>query len=191
MPTRSFVHIADLPEGSGGSRRAVEVEMSRLAKAGAVRSVRKGLYWKGPRTRSGMVPPSPRELGVAVGGVGSGPSGISAARFLGLTTQVPAVTDVAVPGRAPDPVDEVVFHSRPYERAVLGLRPAEVAVLEMLRVWPRAAEDDWSALADRVMKLRESGEIRPRVVTQAANREHVPAVRDLWNALLMAPRLAQ
>ena len=78
-----------------------------------------------------MLPPTPAEVGVAVGGPGSGPSDLAAAKFLGLTTQVPVTMDMAVPGRAPADVPGIEFRSRPHTRALLGLKPAEVDVLEV------------------------------------------------------------
>ena len=186
MPSRSFVSVRDLElpvEGRRMSKRAVEVELSRLAKAGIVRGVRKGLYWKGVETPSGMLPPTSTELGLAVGGPGTGPADVSAARFLGLTTQVPVVVDMAVPGRAPSPTADVVFHARPYSRATSRLRPAEVAVLEVLRIWPSGVEEDWEFLAERVTALCGMGTIRPECVSEAADQEHAPVVRDLWREL--------
>jgi hypothetical protein len=184
LPERSFVRVRDLREGSGGTPRGVEVAISRLAQAGLVSPIRKGLYWKGPKTRSGMLPPTPAEVGVAVGGPGSGPADLAAARFLGMTTQVPVKVDMAVPGRAPAALPDVQFHSRPYSRAVRGLKPVEVAVLEVLRIWPSGVEEDWEVLQERIADLAESGVLRTHLVTAAIADERTPAVRALWKELL-------
>ena len=184
LPVRSFVRVRDLHVGAESSSRAVEVAISRLAGAGLVTSVRKGLYWKGPRTSKGMLPPTSAEVGVAIGGPGSGPSDLAAARFLGLTTQVPVKMDVALPGRAPASVPGIEFHSRPYTRAVRSLKPAEVAVLEVLRMWPSGVEEDWETLRERVGELLVSGVVRPDLVSAAVADEHTPAVRGRWRELL-------
>ena len=183
LPDRSFVRVRDLEEDGVISTRAAEVAMSRLAHAGVVSPIRKGLYWKGPQTRTGMLPPTPAEVGVAVGGPGSGPSDLSAARFLGLTTQVPVKMDMAVPGRAPVGVSGIEFHSRPYTRAMHGLKPVEVAVLEVLRMWPSGVEDDWETLRESVADLVRTGIVRADKVSAAVADEHTPAVRGLWGEL--------
>ena len=61
------------------------------------------LYWKGPRTPVGMPLPRAFDVGMAIAGPGAGPACVSAAAFLGLTTQVPSVDTIAVPGRTPTP----------------------------------------------------------------------------------------
>ena len=184
LPDRSFVRVRDLDEGRDLSTRAVEVAMSRLAHAGVVNSIRKGLYWKGPRTSAGMLPPTPAEVGLVIGGPGSGPSDLAAVRFLGLTTQVPVNMDMAVPGRAPAGVPGITFHSRSYSRAMRGLRPAEVAVLEVLRMWPSGVEDDWEALRNRVTDLVTQGIVRTEHMSAAVAEERTPGARTLWHELV-------
>jgi hypothetical protein len=130
-----------------------------------------------------MLPPLPGELGLEIGGPGSGPCGLSAARFLGLTTQVPVKMDIAVPGRAPMPVAGVEFHSRPYSRLLCRLKPAEVAVIEVLRSWPSGVEADWQALSARVSLLVLEGVVRPEVVSLAISEERTPLVRNHWRDL--------
>ena len=82
----------------GGSRSGVESAFSRLSAAGDVLRVRKGLYWKGTTTPLGMSPPRIDEIALELGGRGSGPAGVAAANWLGLTAQVPATFLAAVPG---------------------------------------------------------------------------------------------
>lgn len=183
LQDRTFVTVSELVASNGGASRAVEVAISRLAQSGSLAQIRKGLYWKGPQGPHGMLPPTPIELGVAIGGPGSGPSDVSAARFLGLTTQVPVMTHVAVPGRAPTQVPGIGFHARPYSRSSHALKPAEVAVLEVLRIWPSGVEVDWEVLRDRVAELKARGFIRPPVLTAALADERTPAVRQLWHLL--------
>lgn len=90
------------PEDFGGSPGAVAGALSRMARAGDVRRVRRGLYWRGTTTRLGMAPPPPDRLaGEVVSVTGSGPAGWSAALALGLSTQVARHETIAVPGRAP------------------------------------------------------------------------------------------
>lgn len=178
-PVRCFIWPARLE----GSRRAIEVEMSRLAAEGEVVRIRKGLYWKGPRTQVGMPLPRALDVGMEVAGPGSGPAGVSAANIRGLTTQVPAVEKVAVAGRVPAPVAGVRFVSRSIERRIGGLRPVEIVLLEVLRDGSSVIEQPWASVATVVERLIDAGEVRPGVLpTQLRHEPHV-AARQRWNDL--------
>lgn len=157
--------------------------MSRLAAEGEVVRVRRGLYWKGPKTRVGMPLPRPIEVALEVAGPGSGPAGVSAAHELGLTTQVPATEQVAVAGRVPSPVPGVRFVARSIERRLGGLRPVEVALLEVLRDGPRTVEGPWGKVAEVTQQLVATGEIRPEVIAGQLPYEHHVAARQRWSEL--------
>jgi len=165
-----------------GSDRAVESSLSRLAAEGELLRVRKGLYWRGKPTRFGMTRPSALRVALAVVGPGAGPSGVAAAALLGLTTQVPATVEVAVPGTIPTPIPGVRFRSRPYARREHRLTPIEIAVLEVLRD-PDAAEVPWSQVEHRIGELIRSGEVRGDVVGHAAISEPRVNARQRWMAL--------
>jgi hypothetical protein len=133
-----------------------------------------------------MPPPTLAEVGVAVGGPGSGPSDLAAAKFLGLTTQVPVTMDMAVPGRAQAGVPGIEFRSRPYTRALRGLKPAEVDVLEVARMWPSAVDENRDALHDRLADPATKGIVRTELVSAAVADERTPTVRRLWEKLVEA-----
>jgi hypothetical protein len=179
-PAGTFFTRADF----SGPDSAVESALSRLAASGVLLRVRRGLYWKGKATRFGMTYPTPLQVALHVGGQGSGPAGVAAAHMLGLTTQVPSTTEVAVPGRVPEPLDGVRFRARSYGRRLRELRPLEVAVLEVLRD-PHAADVDWPIIAERVTQLVGRGAIRPGVLRDEAGDEAVPAVRERLRALAL------
>lgn len=168
-----------------GSDRAVESALSRLAAAGELIRVRKGLYWRGKQTRFGMTRPGPLEVAMEVAGPGSGPAGVAAAHMLGLTTQVPATVEVAAPGKVPDPIKGVRFRSRPYSRQAHKLRPIEVAVLEILRD-PGASELSWSDIEGRLAALLETDVVRTSVLSREAAEEPSPRVRERWAELVAA-----
>lgn len=175
-PRRTFISVDEF----SGSRRAVECALSRIAANGDVVRVRKGLYWKGPITRFGVVPPRPADVALEVAGLGAGLAELSAAHLLGMTTQVPSVAVVAVPGRAPAPVAGTRFVSRSIERRIAGLRPVEVAVLELLRSGPGTVEKPWSDLASIVAHLAAAGELRLDTLESTAALEHHVATRERW-----------
>ena len=183
LPEESFIRVRDLEVRIGAARHAIEVIMSRLSAEDVVQSIGRGVYWKGPRTRDGMLAPTASQVGIEIAGPGSGPAELSAVKFLGLTTQVPVSVHIAVPGRAPAPLGGITFHSRPYSRALRQLRPAEVAVLETLRIWPSGTEEDWNVLRVRVAKLIKQGIIRHQSVTAALCDERTPVVRRHWETL--------
>lgn len=165
-----------------GSDRAVESALSRLAAEGELIRVRKGLYWRGKKTRFGMTHPSSLEAAVEVAGTGAGPSGVAAAHLLGLTSQVPATVEVAVPGTTPEPLRGVRFRSRPYTRRERRLTPVEVAVLEVLRD-PDAAEAPWPKVARRIRELVDDGKVREKILGAEAAEEPRVKARELWAAV--------
>jgi len=150
---------------------------------GEVVRVRKGLYWKGPSTRLGMPLPRAYDIALEVAGPGAGPAELSAAHVLGLTTQVPAVEVVAVPGRCPAPVDGVRFVSRSIERRLAALRPPEVAVLEVVRQGPAVVEASWTKVRRCVSKLAEQGEVRIAMIAERVAIEHHVGARERWSVI--------
>ena len=179
LPEGSFVVVRDVD----GSRSAVESAFSRLSAAGDVLRVRKGLYWKGTTTPLGMSPPRTEEVALQLGGAGSGPAGVTAANWLGLTSQVPATFLAAVPGRTPGPCPGVRFTQRPIARLLHSLTPDEVAVLEVLRAGPAVVETPWEELPDVIARLAASGTVRLDVLDEAAITEPHRQARARWSAI--------
>jgi hypothetical protein len=176
------------PSDFDGSPGAVAKALSRLADAGELRRVRRGLYWRGTPTRLGMAPPSPARIAEEVAGSpGIGPAGLSAALALGLATQVPRSDMIAVPARVPRNPGAVRLVSRAAStrRRSERLRPAEVALLEVLRDWPGLVELPAADAADRVASLLDDGSIRVGKLVRASATEP-PRVRERLRHLLAA-----
>lgn len=181
-----------------GVQHAVEIALSRAEKDGTLVRVHRGLYWKGTKTRFGSTRPDPMAAALAVAKSsghprGVGPCGWTASHALGLSTQVPAVTHVAVAGRPPRGVKGVAFHQRAVGGRA-GLRPLEVAVLEVLREYPHKVEADWQSVVDRVRSLAHTGDVDVQLVLHAASLERHQAVRERASALardLQAPTSAR
>ena len=131
----------------------------------------------------GMGRPHPLDVALHVGGPGTGPAGFSAAAMLGLTTQVPATIEVAVPGWLPTPPAGVRFTRRHPSRREFRLKPAEVALLEVLRDWPLTVESSWDDLVERARELIADSTIRPSAVTKEVEAAHRRAARDAWYRL--------
>jgi Family of unknown function (DUF6088) len=176
------------PEDFDASPDAVTKTLSRLSAAGELSRIRRGLYWRGAPTRLGMAPPTPERLTDEVlGDAGTGPSGWSAALALGLSTQVPRRETISVPGRAPRTPDTIRFVSRAAstKRRDERLRPAEVALFEVLRDWDGLVDISTHDALDRVAHLIDSGALRPDRLVRASATEP-PRVRERLRRLLTA-----
>ena len=174
------------PEDFDGSPDAVAQALSRLARSGEVRRVRRGLYWRGAPTRLGMAPPPAGRLARAVtGGTGSGPAGWSAALALGLSTQVARREAIAVPGRSPRSPGSIRYVSRAAstKRRDERLRPTEVALLEVLRDWEGLVEVPAADAVARIEHLASDGTLRLDRVARASATEP-PRVRERLRHLL-------
>lgn len=178
---RRFFRLDDF----NGPRPAVDRELCRLVAAGELRRIRNGLYWRGPKTLLGMAYPTTDELlAQLLAGCTYGPAGLSAANELGLTTQVPARTTVAVVGRPPRDLPTLRFVQRAgcRGRQAAGLLPAEIAVLEALTDADDLLEDP-AQLGARFEQLVAADAVRPDALRQAATTEP-RRVRDRLDVLL-------
>lgn len=161
-----------------GPRGPIETALSRLEDRGELRRVRKGLYFKGVRSRFGSGTPRVEDIVYKVCGTkGVGPTGWTASRILGLSTQLPARQEFAVLGSLPTNIPGVRFHSRK-NLTRIELNPREVAVLETLRAWPAHSEASWDELVKRVARLRDEGAVNLERLAKVAMRERSPALRQ-------------
>ena len=165
------------PQDLTGSPSSVHHTLADLVREGELQHVRKGLYWRGTHTVLGMSPPSTDALVAELAGRdGVGPSDLSAALMLRVSTQVPRRAQVAVPTRVPQGIAAIEFSSRAARsgRRAAKLGAREVALLEVLEGWERLveipAEQAWGRLRD----LISSGSVRPAALARAAKTE--PAV---------------
>ena len=87
-----------------GTRGAIDMALSRLAKIGDVRRVGRGLYdYPRKHDKLGALSPDPDRLAAALAtqsGDSLAPSGAAAANSLGISTQVPAKVSYATSGRS-------------------------------------------------------------------------------------------
>lgn len=174
------------PDDFDGPPEAVAKALSRLADAGDLRRVRRGLYWRGTATRLGMAPPPPARLVEEVtGSPGIGPAGLSAALALGLATQVPRNETIAVPGRPPRNPGSLRLVSRAAstKRQSERLRPAEVALFEVLRDWPGLVELPTIDAVHHIATLLNPDNIRLDKLVRASATEP-PRVRERLRNLL-------
>jgi len=178
-PTGTFFRPGDF----AGSSSAIETTLSRLAREGRLLRVRRGLYWKGVRSRFGSGSPDSLDVALELAGPkGVGPTGWTASHALGLTTQVPPFAELAIAGRhAPKAPTGVRFHTRSnLNRLSLGFH--EIAVLEVLRDWPAKTDSDWPSLAGTV-----EGLVKDKLVNLGRLKRNLagepPEVRKLVSSL--------
>ncbi|MBO0831943.1 MAG: hypothetical protein J2P29_08235, partial [Actinobacteria bacterium] len=134
-----------------------------------------------------MSPPPPGRVAAELsGGPGVGPAGLSAAIDLGLTTQVPRYDIVAVPQRVPRHPGNVRLVSRAAStrRRSERLRPAEVALLEVLRDWGALVEVPDREAAKRIANLLDANTIRVGKLVRASVTEP-PRVRERLRRILI------
>lgn len=179
LPAGAYVHVDELP----GSRNAARSAASRAASRGELVALRRGLYYKGKRTRYGVATPPAEEVALEVlGRKGVGPTGVSAARALDLTTQVPAVPELATWGPVPTGLRGVRVHKR-NNVSRRDLNYAEIAVLEVLRDWRFTSEASWDGLIAAVRERVSRRQVRPAKLVEAAKGERSPHVRALLRDL--------
>jgi hypothetical protein len=172
--------------GIAADPRTVDRALARMVCAGELHRVRRGLYWRGRVTRFGMTPPDEiSAINRIAGSSGIGPSGISAANDLGLTTQVPGRITVAIPRRAPRPLAGMRFVDRSGRvgRVVHDLNWMEVAFLEVLGDWDRVVDVDEEIARQKLASLVRSGDVRVDRLRAAARSEPASLVRRLFEFL--------
>lgn len=180
VPVGSFVRTKELP----GTKAAVSIAASRAAQRGELVLVRRGLYFKGVRTQYGMMRPTEEQIAEEfLGTRGVGPSGLSAARALGVTTQIPAKPEFAiVVGRSEALQGMFRIHTRK-NAARLDLSAQEIALLEVLRDPETLVESGWPALVRAVKELAAAAAIRLPEVAAAVRTEPNQSVRHWFGQL--------
>lgn len=168
-------------------RIAVAAALSRLARAGDITRVRRGVYYRPKPTRFGASRPDPEALVDAVlrqRGAAALPSGPGEYNRLGLTTQVAGVVTRATGGRVPRaPMAGVAVQAaeRPLERQ-RGIRPAERTALDALRDVTRIPGASAGEVLRRLKTLLRSRQLDFARLARFARAEP-PRVRALLGAL--------
>jgi hypothetical protein len=175
-------------ENGDGSASAVNNELRRLVKRGELVRVRRGVYWRGRKSRFGMLAvPQAEAVQKSVGGEAPvGATGWHATNLLGLSTQVAPDEALAVTHRAPDGLRraKVVSRAARHARRDARLIPVEVTFLEALEGWDRYVEADAETALARFVGLLRRGDVRVGPLV-TASRTEPPAVRERLRAVLL------
>jgi hypothetical protein len=174
----TYKDFADLPG------LAVAAALSRLAKKGRIRRVRKGVYYVPRVTRFGTTRPDPASVAAAVltrRGIAWRPTGLAAYNRLGLTTQISPTTTFAVSRKV-----RLAFAG---SNTKLSLRPVvrganadERAVLDALRDLRWIPDTTPEHVIARIADLFRSKRISFERVAHFARREP-PRVRAVLGAI--------
>lgn len=170
-----YADFADLPSS------AVATTLSRLAREGKLTRVGKGVYYRPAPTSFGMSVPGASATTAQLLGVPVHPAGLSAANFLGLSTQNPGRPEYATPAPFPPTAlrDARVHTGRPVQRASLSAEDG--AILEVLRERARSSDLSAEQTVERLKRLlSEPG--RFAQLAEAAMTEP-PRVRAMLGAL--------
>ena len=165
LSKRIMEHAAARPEATPlcpgallhlGSRAAVDQALSRLARAGRLLRVCRGVYMRPVETRFGPCPPIVEKAVMALAelwGETIVPCGASAANILGLSTQNPVLFVYLTSGpsrRVRFGTQEVRLRHAPRWQLVAPYRPAGNAVRALAWFGPREVEDALPAVASRL-----------------------------------------
>lgn len=170
-----------------GAPHAVTMELRRLRDAGELDHVRRGVYWRGHKTRFGMaVPAAVRALREVVGDREAvGAAGGYATNLLGLSTQVSPEPVVSTTRRPPTGVKgvRVVNRASRTARRDARLNDIEVTFLEALEVWNKYVDIGHRDAMKRFVEVLKRENVRvDRVVS--ASRTEPPVVRERLRAVL-------
>jgi len=175
-PGRLFTYadFDDLPTS------AVATALSRLRARGDVRRARKGVYYVPRRTVLGEVPADPVAVGAVVSHGRGHLAGLSAANALGLTTQVPALVELAVENKRPTASRGVAFKTRMGTNR-RGLEPHEAALLEVARDIKHVTDLSPLETVRTLRLLLTEDSARTRILRAASGEP--PRVRAMIGAL--------
>jgi hypothetical protein len=163
---------------------AVAQALSRLARAGQIERLSKGVYYRPRETTFGKSRPNPADIQkLAERRQTLFPSGVAAANLLGFTTQTASRRELATSGLSlPRKLvgQETVVHARRPE-AWAKLSETEAALLDFLRRVGRTSELDPAETVRRTLELLSARGRYGRLVAVADTEP--PRVRAMLGAL--------
>jgi uncharacterized protein DUF6088 len=191
----TLITAGDLPAVSAS---AASKALSRLAQAGTIKRVRKGVYYIPKETLLGTSEPSRPGVTQKVLAGKARPTGLTAASHLGLTTQMARQTELAVYATAlPNGVTAARTTLRPRSRRQ-ELDSTDGALLEVLRDRGRYSELTAAETRARVVALlRENSKGENRLPLRRLRRlrdaalDEPPRVRAILGALMQTAGLPE
>lgn len=170
-----------LEQFAGLPSAAVAMTLSRLARAGELERVGRGLYYRSVPTVFGPSRPAPSNTAARLLTAPAHPAGLSAANLLGLSSQNPRQPEYATssPGK-PRALQHAIVHcGRPRQR--VGLSPTEGAILEILRERAQSSDLSPTLTVEQLLRLLNDKSRFRRLASAAAAEP--PRVRAMLGAL--------
>jgi hypothetical protein len=171
-----------------GSRDAVQAELRRLVRAEELERIRRGVYWRGHKTRFGMaVADQAQALREVLGKQAAiGAAGWYATSLLGLSTQVSPRQVLAMTARPPAGFDHLhlVDRSQRIGRHDARLSSLEVTMLEAIEGWEMYVEARPDRAVRRFLEMIGDGSVRVAKLVAATKTEPV-VVRERLRWLLV------
>jgi len=170
-----------LEEFAGLPPAAVAMTLSRLARAGELERVGKGLYYRSVPTVFGPSRPATSTTAARLLAAPAHPAGLNAANLLGLSTQNPRQPEYATSSKGkPRALQHAIVHDRrPPQRSRLSSNDG--AILEVLRERARSSDLPPQGTVEHLLHLLND-EFRFRRLASAASAEP-PRVRAMLGAL--------
>lgn len=166
---------------------AATTALSRLEKAGELDRVRRGVYWRGRKTRFGTVgaPAVEAVRRMLSDSEAFGAAGWYATNLLKLSTQVSPVPVVAVTARPPSGLHNVLVVDRSGRRGRRDakLNETEVTFLEALEAWDNNVELSNIEAFNRFVEILGGGALRAERLVEASTTES-SRVRERLRAVL-------
>lgn len=173
-----------------GSDDAIQAELRRLVRAGELDHVRRGIYWRGQKTRFGMTPANEGSALRKLLGrhTAIGAAGWYAANLLGLSTQVSPIEVLAITARPPAGFShlKLIDRSGRLGRRDERLNDLEVTILEALEGWETYVEERAETALDRFRDLLTDENVRAAKLAAAAHSEPAVVRERLRQVLLCA-----
>jgi Family of unknown function (DUF6088) len=178
-----------------GSSEAINSELRRLLRHGELERVRRGVYWRGTKSRFGMSVSRDSEVLRRLVGPREaiGAAEWYATKLLGLSTQVSAVEVLSLTRRPPAGLRHVRVVSRSSRtgRRDQKLNAIEVTLLEALEGWDRYVEVDAAEAIAHFAELLEHDSIRVERLVAASKTESAMVRERLRGVLLRTGRIDQ
>jgi hypothetical protein len=175
-----------------GGHDAVQAELRRLVEAGELERLRRGVYWRGHKTRFGMTVADQVQALLEVLGKQAtiGAAGWYATSLLGLSTQVSPRQVLAMTARPPAGFDhlQLVDRSQRIGRHDARLSSLEVTMLEAIEGWEKYVEAKPDRAVRRFLEMIDDGSVRVAKLVAATKTEPVVVRERLWWLLVESGR---